>query len=876
MSKKDKNKQQKFNKPNLAGVSNNILEMDNGIKTRAFSSGLVGNPTIGDLQLNNRYRLYEKDEDKVLKAVLIPGRVKISKEGYAVVKFDDGSTAKYMISDIVLMMNDIADNHITRYNYSIGAYAAKYHNVDLVFEDVNTGNDECRSDVDKMIMDLYDTYNTDKNEGEEPRNIGIRMLYEDLIANDLVSAIYMWEQMKRFYRIVDPACSVIPCITEVEKRTLEFVDFVDKSIGHENTSYRYLCDLVTRKFGATSFISQKYSDILYNDDEVTKILTDLLSKDEIRAFMRSYGAYILERKNTIKQLINKKIFTEEELHGLIDSRTAFMCYIDCGNKELLKYLSVNDLVNLYHMKKIDINQIIKHTTLESLLNSTISKDIKMKILCSGNGERVYGKIEDDCIWELFKQEYFSIDDMKKLETLQYFNIDAIINNYNAEKRRKIAAEMGTISAISDDRILEFFTADIVLKELSADVNDERRAFYNKDLRALYEAAGRNFEQELANVIVDVDDDKKVEAYLECFKLYNEGILSINTLKSVDIPESMYIDEYNADREDRKLIEFFNAELLSQDTLLELLDEDFDEKVFTLIKKGMNARAIRGFYSTAQLIEFTKNINYAGIQIEPKLTIDNLAELKDDIITGLEKEGTVALGDKTTTLLDLYLDGTISYENLYDMKDVGIISKEEADEINDHFNLDQGVAALEKKGVSGQTLNNLFKSKPQPGPQPNPKPNPRKDTVGIDETYIVEFYKKMGANSIIKIDGNQCPVFSDYVIIPIVSKKIGFLEGDDGRTYILPLKVILEQINNPRGEMDLIGNATSRNSFNSDKRYVRSTNHTKNWIENTVKKAAEISSAMSDNDVKTFKKNNAKLIDNVRQSYEKRKNNQVIS
>ena len=192
-------------------------------------------------------------------------------------------------------------------------------------------------------------------------------------------------------------------------------------------------------------------------------------------------------------------------------------------------------------------------------------------------------------------------------------------------------------------------------------------------------------------------------------------------------------------------------------------------------------------------------------------------------------------------------------------------------------MEKGVAALEETGISGQPLANLIKPMPNPipGPRPNPSPAPKRIAMGFDSKYIVEFYQKMGAKSIIQIDGEQCPVFDGYVIIPVIDKKIGFLEGDDGRTYILPLKIILEQINNPRGQMDLIGNATSRNGFNRDKRFVRSTNHTKNWVENTVKKAAEISPVMTPADVREFKKNNSRLIDDVRKSYDYRKIHKII-
>ena len=645
---------------------------------------------------------------------------------------------------------------------------------------------------------------------------------------------------------------------------------IDKAMGREKTSFKYIYQLTTRDAGGVDLLMHEYSPRPFVDDEVVTMMTDLYSRDEIREFMQAYGAYIIERKGVIKQLINKKYFTEEELHTLLNRASVFICYAEKGNKELLKYLNVNDLVSLYHMGKLELSLIPRYTTLEQLLTSKISKDSKMEILMSGNGERVFPKTETALIWELFEKDYFNHDEIKELESVRYLHVNTVIKNYFADKKRKIAAEFGVIPNITDEKIVEFFTPDIVVRELNNTLNGEQVEFYNKDLKELYAAAGRDLEQEVVDFIMAYKDETSIKEYISCLRLYNNGFLSVDKLKGINIPESIVVNDYISDKSDTKLIEFFNAELLSQDMVIDLLDEDFDERSFELIKKGMSARIIEGFYATSQLITFTSDVNYAGIPVEPLLTLEQLAEIKNDIVTGLNKEERA--GDKTTTLLDLYLDGTIRYTDLYDMVDAGIISKEEADEIDDHFNLDQGVAALERVGVSGQPIDNLYRPEPIPGPKPTPRPSPssKREAIGIESKYIYEFYSKMGAKSVIEIDGEECPVFDGYVIIPIVGKKIGFLEGDDGRTYILPLKIILEQINNPRGQMDLIGNATSRNDFNRDKRFVRSTNHTKNWVENTLKKAAEISSVMDENDVKLFKKKNASLIEEVKQSYDHRK------
>ena len=862
MSKKDK-KQNIIDKQNIP--VGDILKMNPIDEKRDYRSFVIQKH-----EPREEYRVKGENAEEIVITALTPGRMTIDREGYAIVKFDDGSKGKYDLADILVEACNIADNQINRYYLTFGAYAANRLGIKVDSDKTDIGNDKSKIDIDKMVCSLYDAHRTDESESEERRERGINYLYEDLLANDATSAFYVWEQLKRLCKSFEPIKFIIPRIVDQEKNTIGIMKEFEEFTNRKKTSMRYIYNMVCGNSETMGLIKESYGGKLLSDEECVQFLMDVYNSEQIKDFIKEYGSHLMERKGLIKNLISKKVVSENEIHELIDEISALNCYLESGNKELLKYMGVSGLITLYLTNNISAEQVARYSTIKELLMTNMDKSIKMKLLLSGKNTRIYATTDTALMWEYFEKNYFSAEEMRKLEELRYIHIDTIIKNYNRDKARKIAKEIGVIEEISDEKILEFFTADIIARELKSNSNNEKKDFYNKDLRSIYDAAGRNFEQELAEVITSVDESKKTQAYLECFRLHDEGILSVDSLSGIGIPEEMFVNNYLENKNDSKLIEFFNSGLISQDSAIDLLDDEFDERVFELIKNGMSARIIQGFYSTVQLIDFTRDVNYAGIPIEPKLSIKNLAELKDDIVTGLEKDPSE--GDKTTTLLDLYLDNTICYTDLYDMEELGVISKEEADEINDHYNLDQGVAALEKVGVRGQSLTNMFRPEPVPGAHSQVKPYQarKKEAIGVEGKYIAEFYKRIGATNIIQIDADECPVFRDYVIVPIVSKKIGFLEGDDGRTYILPLKIILEQINNPRGQMDLIGNATSRNDFNRDKRFVRSTNHTKNWVENTIKKASEISSSMDEQDVKKLKTKCKDLIEDVRDSYDMRK------
>jgi len=826
------------------------------------------NITLKNIEISvvNRGKTYsEEKEDEILRTIFIPGRMTVDNKKIATIKFDDGRKEKYRVNEIILSVAERAEMHIDRFYSTFAAYTALYIKKDETSEE-NIKNYEDYQEIDELINLLYDEHNENKDESDAERQFGILGLYDSLVANDFVTSVYLWNYLRNMARYLSNPEEIKDYIDNLQTIAKNCLFKIDDEELSTKLLHRYIHDAIDCNSEASELLRSEYRISKLNDDEVLYLIMHMLGKEGIKTYLMQYGVDLVERKNVVRQLIDKNMITEEEFQDAIGERQALVSYLTTGNKEFLKYICAEDLAFLYYDKKIDMKLLTKYSTLEKILLSELDKNVKFSILCSEGTTNIYGKSNSALIWELFEKDYFSCEEIKELERRKYINSDSIIVNYLKCHTRKIATELGVEPSISDEKILEFFTPDTIVQNLRHDLNGEKKEFLASNLRKIYSNAGKNYEQEIVNSIMQEKSNKENDKYLECIQLFKKGIISENALILANLPEEMIVNELLSSEDNEMIIRLFNNGLISQNTVVDLLGENFDEAAFELIKNGMSAKVIEGFYSARELIENTRTTtNEDGEEIPPKLSFEDLAEIKEDIQTGLK------------SLIDMYTSGELKYNELYRLAEVEVISEEEANQINERYNLSKDVEKLKLKGISGQPLENVFRPQQLPitsdnnnNKKPRQNYNTSKGSFGFDSKYIVEFYKKMGANDVIQIDADKCPIFEGYSIIPIIDKKIGFLEGADGRTYILPLKIILEQINNPGSQMDLIGIATSRNDFNGNKKYVRSTNHTKNWVENTIKKAVELSPIMTEKDAKNFKNDNIALVIAVRDSYERRR------
>ncbi len=259
------------------------------------------------------------------------------------------------------------------------------------------------------------------------------------------------------------------------------------------------------------------------------------------------------------------------------------------------------------------------------------------------------------------------------------------------------------------------------------------------------------------------------------------------------------------------------------------------------------------------------------KLSGSLELKDLAKIKEEIKTGLDE-----LPTTEKTLIDMYTSDELTYAELYNLAEAGVISKEEADQINERYSVKKDLDKLVKKGVVGIQVDLTEAVKDIPSTNKivdrstSAKSTSVRQNMGFDRKYIKEFYESIGATKAIKVDPTQCPIFNGYVLFIAEDKEIGFFEGEGGRTYILPLKIILEQIKNPGSEDDIIRRAKSKSEFNKEKRYIRSTNHTKNWVKNTAEKAAQISTKMQRTDpkAKLFIAENTDLVRSSQLAYDK--------
>ena len=829
-------------------------------------------------RLFTKGRVYKSDIDEpefnLLKDVIFSKKnIKINKKtGEVSVKLQDGNSMTKSWGEIYRMILCLSNNHVSRLLFTREKYKQhikNLHNIDVPTKLNNFSKEDELILFNYISCDDYTKkyYEAVRNTSDKYSNVSYEDALEDIYISmmclDFTCSIYQWMYLRKIFEGTN-----IPFGNEFFRQS----DILIKSTVKDMGEVDYVVDLLPkliRSLVDVDSVAMKQAREIYscmdglNDKEVINFLASVFSPDGIRYFVQNEGTMFLKRKAVLKQLFEKKIITKSEFEDYIDKNEVEEMYRNSKNDALLGYLSKYDLIRLHILGEITRETLVKNVSLRELLTSNFDNNVKIKILTEGVDKRIYTKTETSLIWNLYEEGKFSLKQMKKIDGLRYMHTDTVLRNYQDSLQHKIRAELGEIPLVSEQRLIEFFTPDIVCRELlKENCNVE---LYMKSLAPVYQKNERDLSEELTKYIKSTYEGEAVEKVVN---LYKKGALDVVALKEAGVPEKTVREILSNNYSEELLIELFNNKCISQDTAIDFVGEFFDVKSFDLIRAGMHADIIAGFYSTKDLINMTTGN-------KPDISVSDLAYLKNDIKTGLEEKKT-----QGSNLLDMYLNGELSYSQLFDLQQAGVITEKEANDINDKYNLGKGLDALQKIGLKGQSLANVYAAKvneqreKKVRRQRNANLASSKSKIGVDDGFIIDLYTRLGANDIYSIDADQCPIFDGYMIIPVIDKKIGFLEGGDGRTYILPLKIILEQINNPKGELDIIGNATSRSGFNNEKKYVSSTNHSKNWVRTTIKKALEMSPNIDDKGIKQFLKDNDDLVKASQIAYESKKQKEI--
>lgn len=562
----------------------------------------------------------------------------------------------------------------------------------------------------------------------------------------------------------------------------------------------------------------------FDNSFIVNFILNNISQEQFISFIKYRGIEVMDKKEIIDAIIDSGKFFESK-------------------SEFYSCFEPADLVSML----FDDNQPV-----DPILLSNIGEEVLLQAMVDEKGRPKFHSDKTERIWDLYEQGRFSLDGLKFMKKLKYISTEHIIELYNTRNNRKIAAELGDVQPLSDEKIMEYFDPGRVIREINKNPNKTCKTFFKETLPEIYEANGNNLRTLLVEAIKSKSKNDESTYANTIIKLYEDGYIDINALTYAELPEIKMEDLWRSHSGSvSELTSLFNNGLINQDFILDNFELD---QVVDMISNGMSARAISGgYYSTSELIDLIKpqvvideNDSEKTITIPGKLKAEQLKDLKDEICIGVDENGTLSNNnDDSKSLLELYANDEVSLATLYELVQAGIINSDQFETIKDNYDIKGKWNQLKEQGIFGNPAGGLGNTLNTSNQSSQALPVAQK-TIGIDDDRIWDLYVEMGATDYLEIDSEKCPVFKGYSLIPIFSKHnhlfnedIAYLESSDGRTYILPLKIVLEQINNPDGDLNLVGNAVGRNDFNSNKEHVRSVNHSRNWAWNMLMKTADL-------------------------------------
>lgn len=745
--------------------------------------------------------------------------------------------------------------------------------MNLLNNNQQTIKEEFLEKLDRIILERAFTGHTkfrgnraylySKNEKEVPINVD---LFFERISEIIDAAYFQFNKYKKYseekylYEILINFAGMT-VISERAERLLnngstEYNNMVEKIHNIYNLLKKDHSQEFSRLMAVTMLDTRNLNEIFkntfnikkLNDTDIIFIIEKYIGKEDFRGHLDDYLETLFTNGTAMEKLESMGYINPREVSSYINGERLVDALKEKNSQHILRYLQKYDFFEAFSKGYISGRVLEKNTTIEDLFLKCFNKKSIMDIL----EKKIYKTDATEVIWELYEKEYFNQDDLTQIYKIGYLSVDNIIKKYKEEHKRKIALELKCAS-ISDEKLADFLTAERVL-ELTKGANaNENIEFFKNELKSIYAEKGIDLERELidkekANFENQQDDEKTEKRTL--LDLYKNGLVNLSKFTEGEVSEEEIINFYNEQNDDNIIIEAYNSGILSQEAILEQFESE--DILLEKIERGLNPNVLAGYYETQDLIKFYK----AG-----KINIENLNKLKNyfDI-------------DKIN---ESYLSGKLDYEDLFGaFVKSGIIDYETASKINDKYDIELALEKLRKNGgIIGQDID-LTRSV-QDRNSYNKNSNTKNGQKGVYEKNTVselfninnqlsnQLFESLGAGEKVKV---CCKLFDGYIMVPFVEKKLALLEGD-GRTYILPLKIVLEQVEHKGSENDLIGNATYRSDLYTNTEYVRTANHAGNWGRNVIKRMGELNPTI---DVKKLLEDNGEILTALEQQYKEKR------
>lgn len=587
-------------------------------------------------------------------------------------------------------------------------------------------------------------------------------------------------------------------------------------------------------------------DGITNGDAIF-IIEHIIGEEMFRENIDMFIVMAVNNEYIINRLEEKGFVNPDEVMKYLDKDSVLKC-LGYGKKceYLIKYISKEDCIEAFNKGYIDNKTFSKYVSIQDLFKLKIEKKQIIDFL----KRKIYKKEASEDVWKKYESGFFDLKEITEIYELGYLNPNTIVKKYLEDHKRKIALELKEQPDITDEKLIEFFSPEQILKLEQApkqSLTSEVMLFFRDNLRAIYSQSGRDLEREL------IDSEKKSNEMLEdkrnLLELYTNGLVSLSKFTKDDVSEGDILKLYNdSELDENILINAYNAGLISQELVLEnIVDTDY---IYKLIKENkLNASVIDSYCDTAELIKLYQS---------EELTLDNIVKLS----INLEE------------IRRMYNNNELTYVELSELAEHGIISQEEANEIKESYDIKADLELLrEKGGIIGLDLEkNPNGSDPiNPDDRPDIPDEPIKSGE-IDEELKKILFEALGSDEAVSVRWN---LFKGYKMYPFTNGKLrlAVLEGGkgDGATYILPLKMVLEQV---RGELGIFGRAVYRRDLTKDDENVRTAMHTKNWGKNIIKKMVELTPGMAQEEIVGQNKEFVnQIVSEIANSYDKSKEQQ---
>lgn len=591
-------------------------------------------------------------------------------------------------------------------------------------------------------------------------------------------------------------------------------------------------------------------EVTFSADEAYELFKKMITKEEFKSTPGLYPHFIVQYRTELLKKLEKGGYLEPNNSIYIPIELFDNVKKNLNYEE--RYLITLSNVDAYLKGLMDLNHLKKNFNIDTFFDPRFLYDNK----CNEENEeqyREYGKTlmkileevdtDQKCstgFWNFYVNGLFSKEQLAEAAKKNWFSPIFIIEEYiNASKKAinrkssKTDEQEENVLLIDDEqKILEFFDTNILSGCITSYRSfDSVKDFINNHVAVKYEQEGKNFQEELLKGMDEFLENygATTEDYAdEILNLYTEGYIDFDLIKS---------HQFSGDKlekiKERGITNpavvntLYNFGMINQDDIFENYEED---DVFALINGGMNADVLLGYYSpntsTQEIISLIKSGKIGS-------TID-LSSLKPDINIGEIIRMYQPVENENYS--ELRSTNTLSFDDLNMLVTAGLITAEEADEIDQAYNynaeidrlIEQGLIVGDKNGKKIKRREGLSSGLSRGGYGAGVISDRDKQALfqALDDEYI-----ELELTS---------AILKNYSLVVMPKDKIAIMEPNEeghGASYVMSIKLALEQIRTSENNGEIIdplkeyANRTGIRSISG----METVNHRENWGYNIARK-----------------------------------------